>query len=278
MISLGPFSIRIVIVAVAAFVAWLVARLLARNLPDGHHKTAGGLILDALFVGLVAARLGYITSWWSEYSSAPLSMLAIGDGGFNWWLGMLAAFVFLLWRTRSMPALRRPAFAGVASGLLAWTLAGGALTLLQRSAPPLPDLQLTTLDARSVSLSSYAGRPTVVNLWATWCPPCRREMPAFQQAQETFPGVAFVLVNQGESSQVIRTFLQREGLVLEHVLLDPPSRAMQALGARGLPTTLFFDAQGRLVDSHMGELTTARMKDTLLRRFGPEAALQTDRE
>src|SRR5699024_3535079 len=57
----------------------------------------------------------------------------------------------------------------------------------QPSGPPLPDLDLAALDERPVSLVSYMGQPVVLNLWATWCPPCRREMPVFEQAQAEFP-------------------------------------------------------------------------------------------
>ncbi len=268
MISVGPFSIHVVIVFVATILAWAVARIVARRLPDASSKKAGGLLLDALFWGVVVARLSYIAQWWDEYSAAPLSMIAIGDGGFSWWAGVLAALVWVGWRTRSAPSLRLPVLTGVVVGMVTWAAAGGVLDLMHRSAPPLPDLQLTTLDAHPIILSSYIGRPVVVNLWASWCPPCRREMPAFEQAQSAFPPVSFVMINQGESKQVTQDFLRREGLTLKDVLLDPASLTMQAVGSRGLPTTLFFDAEGRLVDTHMGELTMASIKSTIKRRFG----------
>src|SRR5690554_5842175 len=136
-------------------------------------------------------------------------------------------------------------------------------TLPEQAVVPLPDLQLVGFDERPVSLSSYKGQPIVLNLWATWCPPCRREMPVLEQAQSDYPEVAFVLVNQGESAGEVGDFLTAQGLELEHVLLDPFSRAMHEVGSRGLPTTLFFDAEGRLVDSHMGELTMPSLRNTL---------------
>lgn len=118
----------------------------------------------------------------------------------------------------------------------------------------------------------------VINLWATWCPPCRREMPVLAQAQSVFPDVVFVMVNQGESAPAIHAFLEREGLQFAHVLRDPTSLTMHAVGSRGLPTTLFFDEQGRLTDSHVGELTMARLKSIMLRRFPQPSPSSKHRE
>src|SRR3546814_10975536 len=92
----------------------------------------------------------------------------------------------------------------------------------------------------------------VLNLWATLCPPCRREMPVLDEAQGRYPGIAFVLVNQGEDRGTIHRYLDRAGLALDHVLLDPHSQAMLETNTRGLPTTLFFHAEGRLADTQPG--------------------------
>lgn len=268
MIGVGPFSIQVVVVAVAVLLAWLAARGVARMLPDTPGKAAGGLLLDAVFWGFLAARVGYVVQWWSEYAAAPLSMIAISDGGFAWWLGIPVALVFVWWRThRGVTGLRRPAMAGIIAGVAVWVVANSALSLVLRAAPPMPDMQLATLDGRPVSLAAYSGRPVVLNLWASWCPPCRREMPAFEQVQSVFPGVAFVMINQGETALQAQGFLDAEGLQLHDVLLDADSQAMQALQLRGLPTTLFFDAQGRQVGSHMGEITLPALKDKVLRYF-----------
>src|SRR5690554_730160 len=106
---------------------------------------------------------------------------------------------------------------------------------------PLPDLQLVTLVERPARLSAYLGQLVVLNLWATWCPPCRREMPVLEQAQTAFPDVAFVLLNEGESAQQVLDFLKSENLTLTDVLLDPSSEAMRTMKTGGLPTTFFFD-------------------------------------
>jgi thiol-disulfide isomerase/thioredoxin len=268
MISVGPFSIRIVVITLATMVAWLVARLLARRLPDSAAKSASGLILDAFLVGLVIGRTAFVLVWWKDYVATPWSILAVGDGGFYAAAGVPAAVAWVWWKTRREQPLRKPVYAGILAGLLAWGGGSGALVLLHGSAPSLPALELSTIDSEPVALASFAGQPIVVNLWATWCPPCRREMPVFVQAEADYPGIAFVMINQGESAATITAFLKEEGLELDHVLLDTASLAMREAGSRGLPTTLFFDAQGRMVHSHMGELTMPSLKSTVKSHFG----------
>ncbi|KVL06007.1 TlpA disulfide reductase family protein [Burkholderia territorii] len=267
MLSIGPFSIRVVAVAAAALLAWLVARFIQRRPPDGQHKSASSLILDVLLLGLVAARIGYVAQWWREYAAAPRSIIALGDGGFDWRIGVAAALTFAVWRLRGLPALRRPVAAGIVAGLAAWGIAQGTLATLQHAAPPFSTMQLEALDSTPVPPQRFAGKPLIVNLWATWCAPCRREMPILEQAQREHPGITVLMLNQGENAQAVRAFLEQQGLRFDNVLLDPPLRAMHAYGSRGLPTTLFFDAKGTLVESHMGEITAARLKDAVAQRF-----------
>ncbi|MBN3726647.1 TlpA family protein disulfide reductase, partial [Burkholderia sp. Ac-20379] len=172
---------------------------------------------------------------------------------------------------RGLPALRRPVLGGLAAGVLAWGLAQGLVVALQRDAPRLASLHLSTLDgapASPTSLTITAGKPVVVNLWASWCPPCRREMPVLARAQADHANVAVLMIDQGEDARTVRAFLDSQGLRFGAVLLDPSSSAMRAYGSRGLPTTLFFDANGRLVASHVGEITAARLEDVIGARFG----------
>lgn len=127
----------------------------------------------------------------------------------------------------------------------------------------LPAIDLTDLGGATVNLQQFEGRPVVVNLWATWCPPCRREMPVLEQAAADNPDVAFVFANQAEPADMIRDFIQGEGLDLEHVLLDTDSRVARHFQARALPTTLFFGADGKLENVHMGEVSGAQIDNYL---------------
>src|SRR5690606_2084310 len=93
------------------------------------------------------------------------------------------------------------------------------------------------------NLDQYKGKVTVVNLWASWCPPCRREMPAFQQVQASRSDVNIVFANQGEELTAIQHYLNEENLELGNMWRDPHMQLGQAVRSRGLPTTFFLDEQ-----------------------------------
>lgn len=136
--------------------------------------------------------------------------------------------------------------------------------MLKNTAQQLPTIMVQQLDGVVVDLNKVEqGKPRVINLWATWCPPCRREMPVLQEAQQEMTDVGFVFVNQGEHSEVIEQFLSREDLALSNVMADTRGVLGYQIGSRALPTTLFINAQGKLVDAHLGELSKASLKAKL---------------
>jgi thiol-disulfide isomerase/thioredoxin len=120
------------------------------------------------------------------------------------------------------------------------------------------------LAGESTTLAGVAqGQPMVVNLWASWCPPCRREMPVLAAAQQQEKGMTFVFVNQGEGAGTALHYLSSQQLDLRHVLFDAVAQLGHATGSSALPTTFFYDADGRLVDTHFGELSKASLASKL---------------
>ena len=252
-----PYSVLLTLVAIA--LGGFVAGRLARAAGSEPEPT----LTLMLVVGLLAARLAFVWQWREQYFDLPLSILDIRDGGWEPTAGLVVALLFGLQRAHRQAGLRKPVFAAAFTTGMVLLLGGIATLLMSSSAVPLPPLTLSSLEGRPVSLAGFGGKPTVVNLWATWCPPCQREMPVLQQAQAANPGVNIVFVNQGEESPTIAAFLGGHGLALRNVLVDPQRRTGAALGHRALPTTLFFDAHGRLADTRLGELSQATLTQRL---------------
>lgn len=267
-VNLGPLGLSVdrLLIAAAFLVAlvagWLVGR--RRRVPRGAG--IGAVLPDMLLVGLLAARLAFVARWFESYRAQPWSVIDLRDGGFEPWAGVVAALLYGAWRVRRRVEARVPLAAGLLAGALAWGGLAGGLHLLTRQPPVLPPVELRAIDGGAITLPELAaGRPAVVNLWATWCPPCVREMPVLAAAQARKPGIVFVFVNQGEAGERVGQFLAPRGLALENVLLDPGGDLARSVGSRAMPTTLFYDAQGRLRDTHLGALSEATLAARLAR-------------
>lgn len=264
-LTIGSFALAInhllliLALALATLVGWRVAKCGGEN-PES--------VLFSLFLlGLLAARIGFVIAYWRYFHQDPLQMLDLRDGGFVVWAGLLAVVVgAVIWGWRRA-GLRRPLGWGLCSGLAFWLLASLSSNLYEKGTQ-LPDMVLRNANGESVQLGSYKGGPLVINLWATWCPPCRREMPVLQNAQHQHENVTFLFVNQGESMQSVSTFLETQGLNLSNVLFDSGGQLGQKVGSMALPTTLFYNADGRLLASHLGELSEASLARAL-ERFDP---------
>lgn len=131
---------------------------------------------------------------------------------------------------------------------------------LEMWSPPqaVPVISFMGMDGGLTKLSSQAdGQAMVVNMWATWCPPCQQEMPALARAQALHTDVRFVFVNQGESLDVVRRYLRRIPFHLEHVLVDEGNLLGKAMDSTALPMTLIYGANGQLVYSHQGLISEA---------------------
>ena len=117
-----------------------------------------------------------------------------------------------------------------------------------------PPLAGATLEGGHVDLAAFKGRVVLVNFWATWCDPCRAEMPSFERLRARLHGRPFevLTVNYGEMPPRIRAFMERQRLSLP-VLLDQDKEAAAAWHAGGLPMTFLVDAQGRIRYSAFGE-------------------------
>lgn len=133
-----------------------------------------------------------------------------------------------------------------------------------------PDFTLTNLAGEAVSLSQFRGKPVVINFWATWCVPCRREMPAFQQAFETYQADDLVIlaINMEEDATLVEPFVDELGLDFE-ILYDEDGQVTKEYQVTGLPRTLFVDPQGVIRHIQVGEVQDVLL-DGFLNRILPE--------
>ena len=256
-IALGPVLLsvpRLYALGIALLLLALSAWLL--GLPRGEHaRWFNGLIL----AWLVGARTGHVLLHLDAYAAAPLDILKLWQPGFHGLWGLLAALLWTGWSLRQH-LLRL-------IGAMALTVGAASLWLVLVTLAPLgggmpidelPDLTLENLDGETLNLRELRGETVVLNLWATWCPPCLRELPLLAEA-DSRDGVSVVIANQGEELLQVLRYLDDQALAFRYPLLDPRQELMVLLEAPGLPTTLLFDASGRAVERHVGELSRAQL-------------------
>ena len=116
-----------------------------------------------------------------------------------------------------------------------------------------PAFTLADLDEETHTLSDYAGKPVIVNFWATWCPPCREEMPSMERAWQKLEseGIAMLGINVGENFDTVFGFTSQVDVSFP-LLLDTDSKATAKWPIRGLPTTYVLNGEGEIVYQAVG--------------------------
>lgn len=140
-----------------------------------------------------------------------------------------------------------------------------------RAGQPMPDFMLNDLSGETVRLSDFAGRPVLINAWATWCPPCRAEMPQLHEfyLQTKDQGFVLLAVNAGESSNLISQFIQQTGFSFP-VLLDPETEALSRLGVMSFPTSILVGRDGMVKKIHIGLITSDVLENQIAPLLGLE--------
>lgn len=118
-----------------------------------------------------------------------------------------------------------------------------------------PDFELTTLDGTTISLSEQRGKIVLINFWATWCPPCRAEMPEINAVAQAHPNQLIVLaVNNAEDEARVRQFVSEFQLTFP-ILLDRDGMVAEKYNVLGLPTSFFVDRDGIVRAATMGAMS-----------------------
>ncbi|MBI2886867.1 MAG: redoxin domain-containing protein [Chloroflexi bacterium] len=185
----------------------------------------------------------------------------------------------------AQPPARAPRWLRVLPLILALIAVGAGIKLLQgddvsasvlpgasastyqfTAGTPAPDFKLETLDGQRVSLRDFRGRPVMLNFWATWCPPCRSEMPDMENVYGELKSKDLVIlaVNVQEARAPVDKFVQQFGLTFP-ILMDFNGDVVQQYGVISLPTSYFIDKEGRISSFSFGALNRSAM----LRRLEP---------
>ena len=259
-LHLGPFVLpwAPILLAVGYVLAVRVAAL-ARRRGAGNAEPA---LLPLLLLALVAARAGFVLRHLDAYTGA-WAMLDVRDRGFDMLTGVLAGVAGVaVWAWRR-PALRGALMQAAAAGLVVVVGGLALIRALQAPNPPLPALTLARVQGGTIDLRALQGRPLVLNLWASWCPPCRRELPILAHAAMQNQAARFVLVDEGEPAQRVAAYLRQAGLPTEPFALDPTGALASQYKAPGFPTTLFIAADGTVQRMYIGELSAATLAQGL---------------
>jgi thiol-disulfide isomerase/thioredoxin len=274
--NLGPFLIPtrpLLLLLCLVFAIWLAGRLARRfglNIDQVKRTTE-----HAAWLGVVGARLVFVVVNFSAYRFTPWTILYFWQPGYMYLGGLLFGGACMLWQSSIYQSNERKTFLAVitASYLLATIIflsTIASLELLRPSGVPgkgdlAPDMQFLKLDGDTVGLSDLKGRGIVLNFWATWCPPCRREMPMLDEFHKNYSddGLSVIGLAVNEPAAQVRQVFDSMGLSYP-VWVDAPgslsgvnhSQAVfNRYGGVGLPMTIFIDRKGIIREVYVGELS-----------------------
>jgi peroxiredoxin len=183
-------------------------------------------------------------------------------------LGVGLIFGSSLLTSRDQPTETVGVRDGASTGSGAVQLGSPAPTTTLAPAPivgaPAPDFELDVPQGDPIRLSDLRGKVVLLNFWATWCGPCRVEMPTLQEKYERWREAGFTIlgVNFDESPEAVLEFKQELGLSFP-LLLDPGGRVQRLYNIRGYPSTVIVDEQGVIRIIHIGILTEGQLQDYL---------------
>ena len=264
MITIGPVAVPVMVLLLAA--ALSAAHLVSRRRSGIHRARVDSTLQYILFAGILAARVSFVVAYWETYRAAPLSVVDIRDGGFHPWSGLIAGAAVALVAAGRERLLLRPLMLSLAAGATTSAAAAAlAWVLLDSSADHgLPAGTFTRLDGTPMQFGTFAGRPVVVNLWASWCPPVSS-------------GDAGACTSSGRRIQMScscsRTRARARRL---HVSISARSASTYgtsfsthgwtsgvSYAPAALPTTVFFDREGKRAGVRFGELSAGSLVQQL---------------
>ena len=260
-IDLGPFvlSIESFAALLGVVVFLILTEILARAT---KHRSLSSRSNTTVLWGFIGARIGHVIAFWLSFAEEPWRIIAIWQGGFSVAgaaVGVAIVSAWALWRSLAFV----PAASALWAGVIAWQVI--LLDVAPREPVALPTDPLATIESESLHLTSLVetDKPIIINLWATWCPPCRRELPMLATVAEQRDDVVFLFASQGETAGHVGRYLADNDIRPEHMLIDTSGVLARNYSTVGLPVTLFIGTDGLLAHTHVGEIS----REVLLSRI-----------
>jgi peroxiredoxin len=267
-VSAGPFTIPARFLVMAAFLA---AAILVGRIPLRRHRRLRAVVTERLLTMVVI----FIAAWKLapallhplQLFRDPLSILMGASGIAGLAIAGAAAAAYAAFALIRPRRLRRAGFLPLILFAVVVLAGAGVEAIEAYSAPPgsvAPAFSLLTADGRSVSLQSLRGRVVVVNFWATWCPPCRAELPTLADFARSQGATGAVLLPvdlawSETSEEKVRAFARAYGPGVE-VLLDRTGAVTRAWDVRAYPSTFVIDAEGRVRAKRTGAVDSGWLR------------------
>jgi thiol-disulfide isomerase/thioredoxin len=276
--SIGPFLIptrTAGFLLLALFALWTVHRVAIYLKADVNLCVRIGE--QGLWIGIVASRLSFVLLNWSSFSAKPWSILYLWQPGYSFSVGLVAALAYIFYRIyRQEVERRRAVVSSLSAGFALPVLLFISMLITMNQfvdveiyipGDTVPNDKVTDLYGEPASFADFVGKGLVVNFWATWCPPCRREMPLLEEVYNKYKSrnITVIGVSVDNSRDAIKNYVESvsvtypiwEDSVTRSNNLPGGTSLSSMFGVVGFPTTFFIDANGVIQSSYVGELNLA---------------------
>lgn len=245
--------------------------------PEGKpfRKLVADRYFNLFFVFVLGWKLSPLIFQTGTVLGTPSALLYLPGGFHGTLLGAGAALGYLIWvlvdprkqvATPQMPLLRKSLLLGMVTGVVVGTGIYFLTPGIQAAPEKAPDFSLELKEGESIHLDTFRGKPVVLNVWASWCPPCRAEFPEMAAFQDQVGERAVLLaINAAlteKTPQDAESFLSGQRVNFP-VAYDRDGRFQQTYQVAALPTTVIIDAEGRLVWRRSGAISSEMLLQVL---------------
>lgn len=144
------------------------------------------------------------------------------------------------------------------------------LAKAQQAGSLAPEFKLVDSESNVIELKDFGGQPLVLNFWASWCTPCKEELPLLQELSEDVAGITILLINNSERLEQVSAYLESNAITLRTAVdtesfeeVDKTLTVLRRYRVRGLPTTVFIDAEGYISSQYVGQLSSKILTERL---------------